>query len=194
MSLSSLLKTPQTDLKTMASRSKSWFNKQVADLRGKSLNPDKLLRRDTNNLVNYVKPGEMYMFLYDPKHKGTLPYYDKFPLVLPFEKTVDGFIGLNLHYLPYHLRAKLLDTLMEYRNNTRMDETTKIRMSWSLVSSVSKLAIARPCVKRYLNSQVRSMFKRVPAVDWSVALLLPVEQFQNATSAQVWRDSIRITK
>ena len=27
--------------------------------------------------------GKMYFFIYDPKHKDTLPMYDRFPLVFP---------------------------------------------------------------------------------------------------------------
>ena len=34
--------------------------------------------------------GRLNMFLYDPKHKKKLPYYDTFPLVLPLERYSDG--------------------------------------------------------------------------------------------------------
>ena len=44
--------------------------------------------------------GRLNMFIYDPKLKKKLPYYDTFPLVLPLEKYNDGFLGLNFHYLP----------------------------------------------------------------------------------------------
>ena len=44
--------------------------------------------------------GRLNMFFYDPKFKKTLPYYDTFPLVLPLEPYSDGFLGINLHYLP----------------------------------------------------------------------------------------------
>ena len=30
--------------------------------------------------------GKMYFFIYDPKHKDTLPMYDRFPLVFPIIK------------------------------------------------------------------------------------------------------------
>ena len=49
------------------------------------------------------------MFFYDPKFKKTLPYYDTFPLVLPLETYNDGFLGINMHYLPIPLRVNLLD-------------------------------------------------------------------------------------
>ena len=40
------------------------------------------------------------MFVYDPKTKAKLPFYDTFPLVLPIDTFRGGFIGLNFHYLP----------------------------------------------------------------------------------------------
>ena len=36
--------------------------------------------------------GKLNMFVYDPKFKKQLPYYDTFPLVLPLETYSDGFL------------------------------------------------------------------------------------------------------
>ena len=36
--------------------------------------------------------GALNMFVYGPKHKKKLPYYDTFPLVLPIENYSDGFL------------------------------------------------------------------------------------------------------
>jgi hypothetical protein len=62
--------------------------------------------------------GKMYSFVYDPKTKEQLPYYDIYPLVFPIEYYNDGFLGINLHYLPPVLRARLMDALYETINNT----------------------------------------------------------------------------
>src|SRR5690348_3007714 len=61
----------------------------------------------------YPVGGAMYLFRYNPKTKETLPYYDTFPLVIPVKLLPDGFHGLNLHYLPPMLRAKLMMALMD---------------------------------------------------------------------------------
>ncbi len=42
------------------------------------------------------KYGVMNLFGYDPKHKATLPYYDRFPLILPLDPAKGGFIWLKL--------------------------------------------------------------------------------------------------
>ena len=72
--------------------------------------------------------GKMYFFWYDPKHKDTLPMYDRFPLVFPIERYPDGFLGLNLHYVDYATRQALISKLLEYRNNDYMDKKTKLKL------------------------------------------------------------------
>lgn len=125
--------------------------------------------------------GKMYFFYYDPKHKATLPMYDKFPLVLPIEMYNDGFLGLNLHYLNQGARKMLLERLMQYRNNPIMDETTKLRMSYSLLSGTKTMKLAEPCIKRYLYGHVRSEFIEITAGEWDKAMALPVESFVTKT-------------
>ena len=133
--------------------------------------------------------GRMYFYVYDPKTKETLPYYDRFPLVIPFKSYSDGFLGLNLHYLPPQLRLVLLDKLYDLLTNDSFDEKTKFRMSYNLLSGAAKYKEFQPCLKRYLYSQLRSKFIEVPADQWEIAVFLPVEQFVGATSAKVHKES-----
>lgn len=119
--------------------------------------------------------GRMYFFWYDPKHKDTLPIYDRFPLVFPIERYPDGFLGLNMHYLSFGERKYLLDQLMKFRSNSKMDETTKLRLTYDLLARSKKIASAsRPCIKRYLFTQVRSSFVEITSDEWDKALELPV--------------------
>jgi hypothetical protein len=123
--------------------------------------------------------GKMYFFAYDPKYKDTLPMYDRFPLVFPIEPYSDGFLGLNLHYLTPSQRSTLLNMLSDYTNNKRFDRTTKLRMSYDLLSQTKKLASAsRPCIKRYLFSHVRSDFIEITSGEWYKAIELPVAMFE----------------
>ena len=77
--------------------------------------------------------GRLNMFIYDPKFKKTLPYYDTFPLVLPLEKYSDGFLGINLHYLPIPLRIRLLDRLVDFSNDTNFDAGTALIVEYQKV-------------------------------------------------------------
>ena len=133
--------------------------------------------------------GKMYFFVYNPKHKMTLPYYDMFPLVLPVERYSDGFLGINFHYLHPKDRAILMDQLKAYANNKRYDETTKLKLSYQMLAGFSKIKRARPTIHRYLNNKVNSKFVRINADEWEVALFLPVERFKKASKQKVWTDS-----
>jgi len=188
-SLSDIFKRNQYDLKNVVKKSNSWYQQQALLIRQQNITSKNILKGQ--GLTNSIKPGNLYMFLYDAKTKDTLPYWDMFPLVFPYEKTKDGFMGLNMHYLPYQMRVQLLDRLMQFANNKRMDETTRLKYSWSLIGGVSKFKAAEPCIKQYLNSHVRSAFKLIPAQDWATAMMLPVESFVGANKNKVWQDSKR---
>lgn len=179
----------QFNLDVISRKSRSWFDQEVLMMTKQQLTPPKILQGKSEQLTAKVMPGFLYMFLYDPKLKKELPYYDRFPLVFPFRKTPDGFIGLNMHYLPYQLRIQLLDRLMIYKSNSRMNEATRIKYSWQLIDGVSRFAAAKPCVKQYLTGHVRSQFRKVNSSDWATAMLLPVERFVGASKQQIWADS-----
>ena len=132
--------------------------------------------------------GRLNMFFYDPKLKKTLPYYDRFPLVLPVERYNDGFLGLNLHYLPIPLRIRLLDRLVDYSNNTKFDQTTELKVLGKY-RNLSKIRLLKPTIKRYLAGHVKSSFRRVDADEFTVATLLPVQRFTKASEEAVWKDS-----
>ena len=163
-----------------------WYQAQIKQLG--TLNPQNIMK-ERERLTTRILPGKMYLFFYDPKHKDTLPYYDRFPLVLPFRKMPDGFIGLNLHYLPYLARFKLLGYLADYLNNDKLDETSKLQISWKILNSSSRLSPMNACVKRYLADHVESKFYDVPVNSWITAALLPVERFVGANKSAIWRDS-----
>ena len=176
------------DLKTSAKKSRAWFNQQVLLLNKKNITPNKLMQGA--NLKARIIPGNLYMFVYDPKLKESLPYYDRFPLVFPYAATEDGFMGLNMHYLPYQLRVQLLDRLMVFKNNAKMDETTRIKYSWSLIAGVSKFRAAEPCIKRYLLPNIKSRIIKVESKEWDTALFLPVHQFKKTKVQTVWKESV----
>jgi len=90
--------------------SKNWFRKKVNELG--DVKPQKLLKDDALDPTSREIAGNMYMYFYDPKHKKTLPYYDRFPLTIMIEPAPGGFYGLNLHYLAPGVRAKFLDSLV----------------------------------------------------------------------------------
>lgn len=138
--------------------------------------------------------GSMYMFYYDPKHKDTLPYYDRVPLIFPINRAKGGFLGINFHYLPLKLRARLMDALYDTASNERYDESTKLSISYRILNSSSQYKDFKPAVKHYLFEHVRSKLLYVNPSEWDMALFLNIAKFEGATQTQVWEDSRKIIR
>ena len=169
--------------------SRDWFRRKVQSL-GR-INRNQLMQEDELDLVSTRNPmiGTMNMFFYDPKHKDTLPFYDRFPLAIIVGPAEKGFYGLNLHYLPPVLRAKLLDSLMDITNNNKYDETTKFRLSYKILQGVAKFKYYKPCLKHYLSQNVKSRLARVQAPEWEIATFLPTADWAKSSSTQVYKQS-----
>ena len=173
--------TPRT------AESRAWFQKQAGYL-GR-INNNALLKEPALKTESEQIPGGMFMYFYDPKTKDTLPYYDKFPLTVIVGPAPGGFTGLNLHYLPMVLRAKLLDALMDITSDKKYDDNTKFNLSYNTLKKASKMRYFKPCFKRYLTANVKSRFARVPASEWEIATFLPTASFEKASKTTVWKDS-----
>lgn len=181
----------QYNLKDAVMKSQSWFQQQSRALVKDRVQPSRLISASPEHNSTRITPGHLYLFQYDAKHQDTLPYWDMYPLVFPFSKLKDGFIGLNMHYLPYQFRVRLLDRLMMFQSNRLMNENTRLKYSWETISGVSRFKLAQPCVHRYLMNHVQSPFKRIDAKDWTTAMMLPVERFVGAQKPAVWANSLK---
>lgn len=173
-----------------AESAREWYRNTSKEY--SNINERQLMKSDVERLTSRMQVGNCYMYYYDPKHKKTLPYYDRFPLVFPYRKVPGGFMGINLHYLPLTYRAKLMDALYDVTNNKNFDETTKLKMNYQVLSSASKFKYFAPCVKHYLTEHLRSRFLYVYPSEWDIALFLPTERFQGATKQKVWADSKKL--
>ena len=163
-------------------KSTAWFRDKIAEL-GKPT-ATQLIRDGKRASRPFY--GNLNMFFYDPKLKNKLPYYDRFPLVLPLERYSDGFLGINLHYLPIPIRVRLLDELMDFSTDTNFDKKTKINTNYQQLKRVNLL---KPTLKRYLAGHVKSAFRRIDGDEFTVATLLPVQRFSKTSAAKVWNDS-----
>ena len=158
-----------------------------------AVNPTSLIRSDRERFRRVPSIGQMYMFQYDAKYKEVLPYWDRFPLVIPFEQTRrgglasgDGFYGMNLHYLPLRLRARLMDALYD----TVSSDGDQFQITYNILNRAAKLRFFRPCVKHYLFNHVKSQFFYIDPKEWDIALFLPTERFAKSNKARVHRESI----
>ncbi len=163
------------------------------------ITPQRLINADRSRLTNIPLIGRMYLFNYDPKYKKELPYYDRFPLIFPFlsSKTTGtategpGFYGINLHYLPPIFRARLMDALFVTTTNDKLDETTRLRISYNILNKSSRMRFFRPCVKHYLISHMRSRFFMINANEWGTALALPLQRFYKTPESKIYKESLK---
>jgi hypothetical protein len=188
--LASGIRAGQLPARSGAAR--EWF-REKAKSAGK-VSEQSILRSDTDRIRSRSTIGKMYFFMYDAKHKATLPYYDKFPLIFPVDRVQGGFYGINMHYLPLPLRAQLMDSLYDITNNKRYDESTKLKLSYGILKGAEKFRLFKPTFKRYLTSQLRSRFIEIYPSEWDVALWLNAEQFIGASKTKVWADSRKIIR
>jgi hypothetical protein len=168
-------------------KSLKWFKRQLSEIR--TINRKELLKDENFKTRSRALPGRMFMYFYDPKHKKTLPYYDRFPLIFMVEKAKGGFYGLNLHYLPHKQRALFFDRLTDFSTNKKYDISTRLRLSYKLLKGAAKLKMFGPCFKHYLSEHVRSRMIEVPASEWETVLFMPTENFKKKNKNQVWTDS-----
>lgn len=167
-------------------QARNWFRDKASGTRAM---PSKLISSG-DNYVSRPEVGGMYLYGYDPKFKKELPYYDKFPLIFLIEEVKGGFLGLNLHYLPYRQRAVLMDALYGLVSDQRYNEKTTLKLSYNILKSAAKYRFFKPCIKKYLNNHVKTRFLKIEPVEWDIALFLPLQRFEKASAARIHRDSL----
>lgn len=168
--------------------SADWFREKINSMSRATYKPQNLLANE-DLIRRRIRIGNLYLFLYDPKTKNQLPYYDTFPLLYPYKKTEDGFIGYNLHYLPPILRFKVMGTLLNVQQYGTREEK-RIAYSYGVLSANEANKYFSPCIRRYLTTHMRSNFILIPPEDWLSAALLPTERFAKASTAKIWKETM----
>ena len=173
-------------------RSEGWFKDKVKEItaKGKEIgkgavgsvrrqfsrtNPSQFYKEAENKISGGgIRPGSLFAYWYDPKWAKKLPYYDEFPMIMMIEKAKGGFFGLNFHYLPPMLRARLLDRVKA------------AGISWD---GIKKIDVVKPAIKRYLSGHVGGRVVVIPEDEEELSIFLPLERFKKASTASVWADS-----
>ena len=161
--------------------------------------------------INQIVMGKMYLFYYDSKlykqkkssggHNASggtlvsavfnsdrmLPYFDRSPLIFPVDLAKGGFYGINLHYLPYVLRGRLMDALYDIENNARFSKNKKLNLSYQALKATGNLW--KPCFKHYLFTGIKSRFFKIGYESWGSAAFLPLATWEGASESKVWSDS-----
>lgn len=129
-----------------------------------------------------ILPGMFYTFRYEA---ATTDTYDRYPLVLPLDKTSTGILGMNFHYLPPRARFALFEAMMPLIIPLPVAQLSLIRATYKRLVR-RRLIGVRPTIKRYSYAQIRSQAVFISPIEWAVALAYPSEQFVHTTAASVW--------
>lgn len=149
-------------------KSTRWFKDRIkSSLRGKT--------------VSRPTPGSVYAYIYDAKHKDTLEYWDRFPLIifLGMSRTKHGvqlMHGLNLHYIPPRARQEFLEQLLIFANTKTITSKTRLNIDWSRVKSFKG---AEKMIKAYLPGQIKGKMTEIDPNDWANVVYLPLQSFQS---------------
>lgn len=120
-------------------------------------------------------PGEMITYSYDPKLADELDHYDTHPLIIYLDNTKDGWYGLNIHYMPPVVRAKIFSEL--HYNSKSLQ---------SIAKSLSADSRLKVCLKRYIARQVMDKPMKIPKDVWQIAISLPYDKFEKMSKKSVW--------
>lgn len=179
------------DMDFLSRQSFAWFQKNIQELRSPVTLAKEIATERSRQKGGKFQMGGLYHFVYDPKTKADLPYYDIFPLVIPLKSDGDGFIGLNLHYLPPKYRAAFMDKLMQFAITNENDEPKRLRVTYDILASTRNFKEFRACIKHYLHNHVKSKILTIKPEEWETALFLPTAVFKGAPVSTVYKESLQ---
>ena len=170
-------------------RSIKWFSRYVP--RAFNRIRTSQVMRDAKTYMNDIRIGEMYTFVYDALHKDELPIWDAQPLVFFFNESRSKsghrlLHGINLHYLPPAVRARVFITLLRFKTERRWRNSTRLRLQWQYLAKLGDSKLFEHCVKTYREDHLRSLFIRIPAPSWELVLFLPLARWQKGGSMDAW--------
>jgi hypothetical protein len=187
--LTKLANSRPEDAKMMSKKSLEWMANRIAEIKNPGVIP-RGISRETYRQTSGFRLGGMYCFYYDPKTKDKLEYYDRFPMVLVLDRYTDGFLGLNLHYLPFQYRIAFLGKLMKFAEMDDAGEIQRLRVTYDILTASKSLKAFKPCLKRYLTGHIQSKILAIQSNEWDIAAFLPIQQFKKASAAKVWQESM----
>ena len=154
---------------TTGPKSYDWYKKQVA----KMTTPGARALINAGKATIRPKYGVLNLFGYDPKLKSVLPYYDRFPLIMPLDAAKGGFYGLNFHYLQPGARAAFLRQLSKYASDKRYDKRTRYNLS----DGIPNNSYFKRTIKHYLWNHVRTSFLNITPDEMAIGIFLPVAKW-----------------
>jgi len=183
----------ETNIQRGSMESMKWFRELVREMfEDTELSPEETVLRDRTRLIQksgYKRLGGMYLFNYLPRNRTKLKYYDTVPLIFLLNYTKDGFLGLNLHYLPPKMREKFFMLIRRHMRGSINNKWSRLELPYEMLKSKRQFRYYRPCIKRYKTKNIGSRMLHIYPKDWDLAIHLPIHRFKKAYKNQVWVES-----
>lgn len=149
--------------------------------------------------------GQLFTFEYfNPKYKNTksLPWFDKYPLVLSLGPVVtkEGVrnIGFNLHLVPPKIRIIILATVFEiykklYRYQIFYKKQGPVQIKYEHLAKPLMKYGAGFCVRMYIPNRIRQIVI-FPYNEWHNAIFIPSRSYDGIKATkliQAWTKYVR---
>lgn len=157
---------------------------------------------------NFMFSGGLFTFEYfNPKFKGTasLPWFDKYPLVLSLGPVVtkNGVrnMGFNLHLLPPKVRIVVLCQIFElyknlYRYQIFFKQDKPVQIKYAIILKSMRKYGADFAVRMYIPARQKSVVV-FSYVDWYKAIFIPSRSYDSIKAyklIQLWTKHMRKNK
>jgi hypothetical protein len=129
--------------------------------------------------VPHFTLGVLCHFAYDAKLKYELPFWDRFPLVIPADFQLNGnLLGYNLHYVPYAMRKSILDQLWKHMD---YDPRARLQANYYFLKSLGLIEMLKPCIKSYIPGNIQSRILEIDPVNWYTVAKIPSASWQKGS-------------
>lgn len=137
-----------------------------------------------------IQEGQMVFFGYSPLDKTELMFWDEYPIVIVLKVYRNKFLGLNLHYLPYDLRAKFMNNLKFFVKDPKwmenMNNSTEFFLTYKMAKNSAKLKEFKMCIKKYYFKRLLTRMAVIQPTDWFTVPFFPLDKFKGMSRKAVW--------
>lgn len=132
-----------------------------------------------------MKLGYMYTYIYNPKWRKVLPFYDVLPMMVLIGKGGDRMLGLNLHYLPYSFRVNIAKKLMKLTSWKKRIQYKDVKKA--IESAKVPDGFLYYCIRTYLYSHIMSNVKEFDSQNYEMAIKNVMPKFKKETEENIYK-------
>lgn len=162
--------------------------------------------KDNHHKGKLLRPGLMYMFKYDAKHKDTLEFWDRTPLdiCIGVYRTKSGEpreVCINLHMLPERTRLLVVYQIYymfrsKYKENLFVKDQKPIAVRWKDIAKPLERYGIGFAVRQYIPSR-RSQTVEIAQEDWKFGVYVNPRTYEGINARrleQKWKEYVQRTR